>query len=120
MLTLFLILLKLFDKILFKDFSFDLNRNDMVGVVGDNGSGKTTLFKIIMGEETLDSGELVLGETLKIGYFSQHLELIDPEIRVIDYIKEQQSLIETLDGVITASTLLERFLFTKELQYYYK
>ena len=108
---------KSFDKILFKDFSFDLNRNDIVGVVGDNGSGKTTLFKIIMGEETLDSGELVLGETLKIGYFSQHLELIDPEIRVIDYIKEQQSLIETLDGVITASTLLERFLFTKELQY---
>ena len=108
---------KAFDKILFSNFSFDLNRNDIVGVVGDNGSGKTTLFKIIMGEESLDSGELLLGTTLKIGYFSQHLELIDPEIRVIDYIKEEQSLIETLDGVITASTLLENFLFTKELQY---
>lgn len=108
---------KAFDKVLFKDFSFDLNRNDIVGVVGDNGSGKTTLFKIITGEEKLDSGELILGETLKIGYFSQHMELIDPEIRVIDYIKDEKSLIETLDGVITASTLLERFLFSKDLQY---
>ena len=108
---------KSYDKVLFSDFSFDLNRNDIVGVVGDNGSGKTTLFKIIMDEEKLDSGELIKGQTLKIGYFSQHLELIDPEIRVIDYIKEEQSLIETLDGVITASTLLENFLFTKELQY---
>ena len=108
---------KSYDKVLFSDFSFDLNRNDIVGVVGDNGSGKTTLFKIIMDEETLDSGELIKGQTLKIGYFSQHLELIDPEIRVIDYIKEEQNLIETLDGVITASTLLENFLFTKELQY---
>lgn len=102
---------------LFKDFSFDLQRNDIIGIVGDNGAGKSTLFKIIMGIEKLSSGELVLGETLKIGYFSQHLELIDPEIRVIDYIKEQQSLIETLDGVISASDLLEQFMFPSELQY---
>lgn len=102
---------------LFKDFSFDLQRNDIIGIVGDNGAGKSTFFKIIMGIEKLSSGELVLGETLKIGYFSQHLELIDPEIRVIDYIKEQQSLIETLDGVISASDLLEQFMFPSELQY---
>ncbi|MBR6288982.1 MAG: ABC-F family ATP-binding cassette domain-containing protein, partial [Acholeplasmatales bacterium] len=60
---------------------------------------------------------LILGETLRIGYFSQNLELIDPEIRVIDYINEEQSVIETLDGAISSSTLLERFLFPKELQY---
>lgn len=102
---------------LFKDFSFDLQRNDIIGIVGDNGAGKSTFFKIIMGIEKLTSGELILGETLKIGYFSQHLELIDPEIRVIDYIKEQQSLIETLDGVISASDLLEQFMFPSELQY---
>ena len=105
------------DKVLFKDFSFDLNRNDIIGIVGDNGAVKSTLFKILMGLETLDSGELVLGETLRIGYFSQNLELIDPEIRVIDYINEEQSVIETLDGAISSSTLLERFLFPKELQY---
>ena len=108
---------KAYDKILFSNFNFDLNRSDIVGVVGSNGCGKTTLFKIIMGLESLDSGELILGKTLNVGYFSQHLDLIDPEIRVIDYIKEEQSLIETLDGTIDAQTLLENFLFTKELQY---
>ena len=105
------------DNVLFNDFNFDLNRQDIIGVVGDNGAGKTTLFKIIMGLESLDSGELILGETLNIGYFSQHMELIDPEIRVIDYIKNDQNLIETLDGTITASEMLERFLFSKDIQY---
>ncbi len=105
------------DKVLFNDFTFDLNKDDIIGVVGDNGAGKTTLFKILMGEEKLSSGELVVGETLKIGYFSQHMELIDPEIRVIDYIKEERSLIETLEGTIDAKTLLERFLFDSNLQY---
>ena len=105
------------DKNLFSYFSFDLNKNDIIGVVGDNGAGKTTLFKILMGLETLDEGELIVGETLKPGYFSQHMDAIDPNIRVIDYIKETSNIIETLDGRIDASTLLERFLFTKELQY---
>ncbi|MBQ9124243.1 MAG: ABC-F family ATP-binding cassette domain-containing protein [Acholeplasmatales bacterium] len=105
------------DKKLFNDFSFDLNRNDIIGIVGDNGAGKTTLFKILLEEESLDSGILDKGETLKIGYFSQHLELINPEIRVIDYIKDYVEEIETLDGTISASKLLEKFLFTSELQY---
>lgn len=102
---------------LFHDFSFTLNRNDVIGIVGDNGAGKTTLFKILMKEEQLDSGKLILGETLKIGYFSQVADWIDPDIRVIDYIKEEQSQIETLDGTISASELLERFLFDSTLQY---
>lgn len=102
---------------LFSNVSFSLMRNDVVGIVGDNGAGKTTLFKIIMQEEFLDEGKLILGETLKIGYFSQMADWIDPEIRVIDYIKEEQTLIETLDGTISASELLERFLFDSKLQY---
>lgn len=105
------------DNVLFHDFSFDLNRGDIIGIVGENGVGKSTLFKILMGKETLDSGELNLGVTLNIGYFSQHLELMNPEIRVIDYIKDEGNIIETLDGQITASDLLENFLFTGELQY---
>jgi len=105
------------DNLLFDNFSFILNRSDIIGVVGENGCGKTTLFKILMGQEKLDKGELILGETLNIGYFSQNIELINPEIRVIDYIEDEASIIETLDGKITASALLERFLFTKEMQY---
>ena len=105
------------NRVLFENFSFKLERSDIIAFVGDNGAGKSTLFKIIMGEEALSSGNLIKGETLHIGYFSQHLELIDPEIRVIDYIKEEQGLIETLDGTISASELLERFLFDSEMQY---
>ena len=105
------------DKVLFNNLYFELQRQDIVGIVGDNGAGKSTLFKIIMGEEKLDNGTLSLGETLNIGYFSQHLELIDPEIRVIDYIKEESNIIETLDGKIDAKSLLERFLFDSSIQY---
>lgn len=103
------------NKILFRDFSFSLQRSDIIGVVGANGAGKSTFFKILMQQEPLDSGELILGETLKIGYFSQHLDLIDPEIRVMDYIDDQW--VETLEGSISAFELLERFLFDKTLQY---
>lgn len=105
------------DNVLFSGFNFELNHSDIIGVVGDNGAGKTTLFKILMGDEDLTSGTIDKGTTLNIGYFNQHLELIDPEIKVIDYIKEEQSLIETLDGTITASDLLERFLFDKSIQH---
>lgn len=105
------------DKVLFKDFNFNLLKTDRIGIVGDNGAGKSTLFKIIMQEETLDSGELILGETLNIGYFKQHFDSIDPEITVLKYIEEDFKVVETLDGKISASELLERFLFSKELLY---
>lgn len=105
------------DKIIFKNFNINVLRTARIGIVGDNGAGKTTLFKIIMQQESLDSGELILGETLRIGYFSQHFDAIDENIRVIDYVKEVSSTIETLEGTVTASSLLERFLFDANLQY---
>ena len=105
------------DNLLFKDFSFSIQKTDRIGVVGKNGSGKTTFFKILMGLENLTSGELIKGETLRIGYFSQHLELIDDNIRIIDYIEENQKLIETNDGVITSAELLENFLFDRSVHY---
>lgn len=105
------------DKVIFKNFNLNVLRMARIGIVGDNGAGKTTLFKIIMQQESLDSGELILGETLRIGYFSQHFDAIDENIRVIDYVKEVSSTIETLEGIVTASSLLERFLFDANLQY---
>lgn len=105
------------DKVIFKNFNLNVLRTARIGIVGDNGAGKTTLFKIIMQQESLDSGELILGETLRIGYFSQHFNAIDENIRVIDYVKEVSSTIETLEGTVTASSLLERFLFDANLQY---
>lgn len=105
------------DKVIFKNFNLNVLRTARIGIVGDNGAGKTTLFKIIMQQESLDSGEFILGETLRIGYFSQHFDAIDENIRVIDYVKEVSSTIETLEGTVTASSLLERFLFDANLQY---
>lgn len=107
------------EKVLFDNFNLAVLRTDHLGIVGDNGSGKTTLFKILMQEETLDSGSLDLGETLRIGYFSQHFDDLDPDKRVIDYIMEETNEIETLDGKLTARSLLEKFLFNGHLQYSY-
>lgn len=103
--------------LLFENFSFSLQRGDIIGVVGANGAGKSTLFKILMGEETLSSGVLEKGETLNIGYFTQKLELINPEIRVIDYIEEERQWIETASGAVSSKELLEQFLFDSDLIY---
>lgn len=105
------------DKIIFKDFNLNVLRTARIGIVGDNGAGKTTLFKIIMQEESLDKGELILGETLRIGYFSQHFDNLNEDLRVIDYINEVSKEIETIDGSLSSTALLEKFLFNKETQY---
>ena len=105
------------DKLLFEDFNLDVLRSDHIGVVGDNGCGKSTLFKTIMGLETLDSGEIYKGETVKIGYFSQHFDLPNSDITVLKYIEEESNMIETLDGTMSAKTLLNKFLFEGDLLY---
>lgn len=107
------------NKVLFEDFNINVLRTARIGIFGDNGAGKSTLFKILMQEESLDEGELILGETLRIGYFSQHFDEMNEDVRVIDYIKEVSNEIETIDGYISASSLLERFLFDSNLQYHY-
>ena len=100
-----------------RDFSCILLRDDRVGVIGDNGSGKSTLLNLMAGRLAPDSGEVEVGETVKIGYFSQETPPMDPEQRVIDYMKDVGNYIETASGTLTASQLLEQFLFTGDGQY---
>lgn len=99
------------DKLLFGDFSYMILRNDRIGIVGDNGCGKTTLLKIIMDQVAPDAGTVEIGDTVKIGYFSQESEELDPKQRVIKYIEEIAQNVRTADGYLSASQMLERFLF---------
>lgn len=101
-----------------KDFSYILLRNDRVGIVGPNGAGKSTLMDIIAGKLQPTSGSITVGQTVKIGYFSQHSEFPDSSQKVLEYIKEANNYIDTADGQrISAAQMLERFLFPPELQW---
>lgn len=105
------------EKVLIKEFEYIFLSDDRIGIVGSNGCGKSTLMKMIMGIVKPDSGTIEIGQTVKIGYFSQDCEVMDEKLRVIDYIKETADYIKTTDGVITASQMLTRFLFNDTLQY---
>lgn len=102
---------------LINDFTYTFLKDDRIGIVGNNGAGKSTLLKIIVGELLPDIGTVEIGTTVKIGYFSQMSEELQGNERVIDYIKEIAEYIETPDGKISATKMLERFLFTSELIY---
>ena len=102
---------------LITDFSYIISRDARIGIVGHNGAGKSTFLKMIMGQLTPDSGNIVIGDTVNIGYFSQECESMDPSAKVIEYIRETADRIQTPDGTVTASQMLERFLFTPELQW---
>ena len=104
------------EKQLIQDFSYIFLKNDRVGFVGKNGCGKTTLMKMVTGSENPDSGEIEIGQTVKIGYYAQECNMPD-NIRVIDYIREVAEIIDTPEGKITATRLLEKFLFSGEDQY---
>lgn len=104
-------------KKLIENFSYIIPRDARIGIVGHNGAGKSTLIKIITGELQADNGIISVGDTVKIGYFSQECESMDLSMKVIDYIRETAEVIRTPDGNVTASKMLERFLFTPELQW---
>ncbi len=105
------------DKVLLKDFTYIFLKNDRVGIIGPNGSGKSTLMKMIAGWVQPDSGTIEIGQTVKIGYFSQENEAMDENLKVIDYIRNVAEYVQTKDGSISASQMLERFLFPGSVQY---
>lgn len=105
------------EKVLIQDFNYIFLKGDRIGIIGQNGCGKSTLLKIINGIIEPDSGYVEKGATVKIGYFSQENEYMDENLKVIDYVREGAEYIETVDGKVTASQMLERFLFEGALQW---
>ncbi len=112
-------------KTLIRDFSYIFLKNDRIGFIGENGCGKTTLMKILCGIEQPDSGAVVTGQTIKLGYYAQEirndaqagLAYMKPDMRVIDYIRNTAEYVQTVDGSVSASVMLDRFLFPPEKQY---
>ena len=104
-------------RVLFSDYSYIFLKGDRIGITGPNGCGKSTLLKILTGNLEPDEGTMEWGPTVKIGYFSQEGEELDDSMKVIDYIKEAGEYVTTTEGVITASAMLERFLFDGPMQW---
>jgi len=105
------------DRTVVRDFDCMLLRDDRIGIVGSNGSGKSTLLNLMAGTLAPDSGTVEVGETVRFGYFRQEVPDMDGDTRVIDYVKEIGNNIETAEGMLTASQLLEQFLFPVEVQW---
>lgn len=105
------------NQVLVEDFNYILLKNQKLGIIGPNGCGKSTLMKLMAGLVEPDSGTVEMGETIKIGYFAQEEQEMDERQRVIDYVKDIAEYINTKDGKISAFQMLERFLFTPDMQY---
>ena len=106
------------EKTVLKDFNYTFLRGDRIGIIGNNGIGKSTLLNILCDHLAADSGTVAIGDTVKIGYYSQESKDMDESMRVIDYIKEKAEYITTQDGIkLSASRMLERFLFPPHVQY---
>lgn len=105
------------ERVLIKDYNYIFLKNDRIGIIGPNGCGKTTLLKIINGIVRPDTGTVEMGQTIRVGYFSQENEYMDDSEKVIDYVKEVGEYITTPEGKITASQMLENFLFDGAMQW---
>ncbi len=112
-------------KTLINDFSYIFLKNDRIGFIGENGCGKSTLMRVLCGMEQPDAGEVVTGQTIRIGYYAQEIKndesaglaYMRPDMRVIDYIRNTAEYVQTVDGTVSATVMLERFLFPPEKQY---
>lgn len=102
---------------LIEDFTYIFLKQDRIGIVGPNGCGKSTLLKMILGQVMPDAGTVEIGETIKIGYFSQDNSHMEESMKAIEYVREVAEFIQTPDGKISASTLMERFLFDGTMQW---
>lgn len=102
---------------LIQDFNYIFLRDDRIGIIGSNGCGKSTLMKIITGQEQPDSGNVEIGETVRIGYFMQENEPLDEKLNVLEFVKTIGEYITTADGQISASQMCEKFLFTPKMQW---
>ncbi len=108
------------DKKIIENFSYNLLRNDRIGIIGNNGLGKSTLLNLIAGKLEPTTGNIKIGQTVKIGYFSQETIDMDERLRAIEYIKETAHFITLADGTkLSASQLMEKFLFSGDLQWTY-
>lgn len=108
------------DKTVINDFSYTFLKEDRIGIIGNNGEGKSTLLNLITNKLQSDNGEIEIGDTVSIGYFSQESIELDENLRAIDFIKEQAEYVRTKENIlISASTMMERFLFDSNLQYTY-
>lgn len=113
------------ERVLIRDFSYIFLKADRIGFIGPNGSGKTTLMKMIDGRVVPDAGTITIGQTIKIGYYTQEIEnskdagiaYMDPKEKVIDYIRNTAEYVRTTEGLVSATMMLERFLFPSSQQY---
>lgn len=105
------------NRVLFEDFSYSLLRQDRIGIIGRNGCGKSTLLNILAGDIQPSLGTISFGDTVLIGYFRQGDEMVDLSMRAIDYIKEVAEVIHYGKETLTASQMMERFLFPKQMHY---
>lgn len=106
-----------YNQVLFNDFSYHFKRYDRIGIIGHNGCGKSTLLNIIAGITQPTSGHVIIGDTIKIGYFKQGHGDMNPSLRVIDYIKETAHILDTSEGQLSAKQMCEKFLFDAQMQY---